>query len=116
MRQEALGCSSPQPWHPLNSIPLVRVRKQVLNKDTAADLWKYSTIVTGASWPPANQPKEPCPTLKVMGAVTEFMNRNEEVKRTRAGTADQVDDAALEQKMNDVLADGMSVEGVPASI
>ena len=43
---------------------------KVLNQDTAADLFKFSTLVTGADWPPANQPKSPCPTLKVIGAIT----------------------------------------------
>lgn len=38
---------------------------QVLNRDLAADLWKYSSIATAAKWPLANQPKSPCPTLKV---------------------------------------------------
>ena len=54
---------------------------KVLNVDTAATLWKYSTEITGAAWPPANQPKSPCPTLKVVGAVTAFVNAKEEAKR-----------------------------------
>ena len=49
--------------------------------EKAATLWKYSSIVTGAEWPEANQPKSPCPTLKVIGAVTDFMNAKEEAKR-----------------------------------
>jgi hypothetical protein len=53
----------------------------VLDSETAADLFKYSTMVTGAEWPPANQPKSPCPTLKVIGAVTAFVNAKEEAKR-----------------------------------
>ena len=44
----------------------------MLDQDTASDLFKYSTIVTGAEWPPANQPKSPCPTLKVIGAITAY--------------------------------------------
>lgn len=38
---------------------------KVLNKEKQQELFKYSSIVTGAQWPPANQPKSPCPTLKV---------------------------------------------------
>jgi hypothetical protein len=38
---------------------------KVLNKEKQQELFKYSSIVTGAEWPPANQPKSPCPTLKV---------------------------------------------------
>ncbi|KAH8093991.1 hypothetical protein JL720_3971 [Aureococcus anophagefferens] len=41
---------------------------KVLDVEKAATLWKYSSIVTGAEWPEANQPKSPCPTLKVIGA------------------------------------------------
>lgn len=54
---------------------------KVLNKELAAELFKYSSIVTGANWPPANQPKSPCPTLKVVGAITQAMNAKEEAKR-----------------------------------
>jgi hypothetical protein len=54
---------------------------KVLNVETAADLWKYSTQATGANWPPANQPKSPCPTLVVVGAATSMMNAKQEAKR-----------------------------------
>lgn len=54
---------------------------KVLNAETSANLWKYSTLITGAAWPDANQPKSPCPTLKVVGAITDIMNRKEEAKR-----------------------------------
>ena len=60
---------------------------QVLDKDKSADLWRHSCAVTGASWPAANQPKSPCPTLKVVGAVTQAMNAKEEAKRTLEGMA-----------------------------
>jgi len=60
---------------------------KVLNKDTAADLWKFSSLVTGAEWPAANQPKSPCPTLKVVGAVAKAMNAQEEARRKAAGHA-----------------------------
>ena len=54
---------------------------KVLNVETAADLWKYSTQMTGAKWPPANQPKSPCPTLVVVGSITKMMNAKQEAKR-----------------------------------
>jgi len=54
---------------------------KVLNVETAATLWKHSTEMTGAVWPPVNQPKSPCPTLKVVGAATTFFNAKEEAKR-----------------------------------
>ena len=53
----------------------------MLNPQTANDLFKYSTLITGASWPLANQPKSPCPTLKVIGAVTQMAYAKEEAKR-----------------------------------
>ncbi len=54
---------------------------KVRDIETALDLWKYSTAVTGAVWPPAFQPKSPCPTLAVVGTVTKFLNAKEEAKR-----------------------------------
>jgi len=57
---------------------------KVLNQDTASDLFKYSTMITGAEWPEANQPKSPCPTLKVIGAITAASNKKEEMKRMQA--------------------------------
>ena len=80
---------------------------KVLNVETAADLWKYSTQVTGAKWPPANQPKSPCPTLVVVGSITKMMNAKQEAKRftpapgnvavgaTIAGVAGTVVDTAV---------------------
>ncbi|KAL1508647.1 hypothetical protein AB1Y20_004743 [Prymnesium parvum] len=56
---------------------------KVLNRETAMDLWKYSTAVTGAKWPEAYQAKSPCPTLKVVGAVTKLMYAKEEAKRMK---------------------------------
>jgi hypothetical protein len=58
---------------------------KVLNKELASDLFKYSAEVTGAEWPAAYQPKSPCPTLKVIGAVTAYMNAKEEAKRMKPG-------------------------------
>jgi len=58
---------------------------QLLDVTLGQELWKHATLVTGASWPPANVPKSPCPTLKVVGAVTTAMNKKEEAKRTLHG-------------------------------
>jgi len=54
---------------------------KVLDKAVSADLWSYSSELTGAAWPMANQPKSPCPTLKVIGSITNYMNAKEEAKR-----------------------------------
>jgi hypothetical protein len=57
---------------------------KVLNKELGLDLFKYSSIVTDAKWPVPNQPKSPCPTLKVVGAVTQALNAKQEAKRMEA--------------------------------
>jgi len=62
--------------------------EQVLDVDLSQDLWKHSTLATGASWPPAYQPRSPCPTLVVVGAITKAMNAKEEAKRTLEGLED----------------------------
>ena len=38
-------------------------------------MFDYATEITGAEWPSAAQPKSPCPTLRVIGAVTELVNK-----------------------------------------
>mmetsp|Transcript_94267 Transcript_94267/g.148257 ORF Transcript_94267/g.148257 Transcript_94267/m.148257 type:complete len:445 (-) Transcript_94267:40-1374(-) len=58
---------------------------KVLNKDLAADLWKYSTIVTGAEWPKPYQSKPPSDIEKIMGSITDYLNAQEEAKRMKAG-------------------------------
>ncbi len=55
----------------------------MLNVELAAELFRHSTKVTGASWPAANQVVSPCPTLKVIGAVSTAMTKREELKRMR---------------------------------
>lgn len=54
---------------------------KVLNKELGLDLFKYSSIITGAEWPLANQPKSPCPTLAVVGSITKAANSAQEAKR-----------------------------------
>jgi len=54
---------------------------KVLDAQLAADLFKYSSIATGAEWPAANLAKQASPTLQVVGAVTAFINAKEEAKR-----------------------------------
>jgi len=53
--------------------------------DLAQTLWSYSTHLTRASWPPANVPKSPCPTLVVIGAVTKWNNAKQDAKRSLEG-------------------------------
>ena len=56
---------------------------KLLDQATAADLFAFSTLVTGAHWPAAHQPRSPCPTLKVIGALTDLSNRKQELRRMR---------------------------------
>mmetsp|Transcript_14420 Transcript_14420/g.34907 ORF Transcript_14420/g.34907 Transcript_14420/m.34907 type:complete len:605 (+) Transcript_14420:116-1930(+) len=57
---------------------------KVLDKEKAENLFKYSSLVCDAEWPKPHQPKSPCPTLKVVGAMTAAATRKEELKRMRA--------------------------------
>mmetsp|Transcript_69628 Transcript_69628/g.217382 ORF Transcript_69628/g.217382 Transcript_69628/m.217382 type:complete len:513 (+) Transcript_69628:1-1539(+) len=57
---------------------------KVVNKDMMMKLWQYTNEVTGAEWPPAYQPKSPCPTLTVVGAATSLLGRLEEQARMKA--------------------------------
>lgn len=56
---------------------------KVLDAELARTLWKYSTEITGAEWPPANQPTSPPPFLKVIDAATKAANAKEEARRMR---------------------------------
>mmetsp|Transcript_33906 Transcript_33906/g.79868 ORF Transcript_33906/g.79868 Transcript_33906/m.79868 type:complete len:577 (+) Transcript_33906:334-2064(+) len=56
---------------------------KVLNIETAAKLFDTSTEITGAEWPTLKQITSPCPTLKVIGAITQGMVKREELKRMR---------------------------------
>jgi hypothetical protein len=54
---------------------------KVQDIELALDLFKYSTQITGAHWPDMKQVVSPCPTLKVIGAVSKAMIEREELKR-----------------------------------
>jgi len=56
---------------------------KVLDMELAMDLFKYSTKITGAKWPDLKQITSPCPTLKVISSVSEYMIAKEEMKRIR---------------------------------
>jgi hypothetical protein len=46
-------------------------------------LFEYATQITDAEWPDLRQVTSPCPTLMVIGAVTQGMVKREELKRMR---------------------------------
>jgi len=56
---------------------------KVLNVETQMKLFEYATEITGAEWPQIKAITSPCPTLKVIGAVTKGMVQREELKRMR---------------------------------
>jgi light-dependent protochlorophyllide reductase len=56
---------------------------KVLDVEKSVHLFDYSTNITGAVWPDLKAVTSPCPTLKVIGAVTKGMVQREELKRIR---------------------------------
>lgn len=56
---------------------------KVLSLETATKLFDTSTAITGAEWPTLKQITSPCPTLKVIGAVTKGMVKRQELQRMR---------------------------------
>lgn len=56
---------------------------KVLDLEKQMKLFEYATQITGAEWPEMKQITSPCPTLKVIGAVTQGMVKREELKRMR---------------------------------
>jgi len=53
----------------------------VNNIELGIDLFKASTIITGAEWPDLTVARSPCPTLNVIGAISKGMIEKEELKR-----------------------------------
>jgi len=109
---------------------------KVLDKDLAADLFKYSSSATGAVWPEPHQRQEEAWAEKVVGGLTEMLYREQEMKRKQAGpgvvakaavsTADVEaaskaasatgDDHDLNERIGEVLSDeGMRVSTRGAS-
>jgi len=56
---------------------------KVLDVDRSVMLFHYATDITGAEWPDTRAVTSPCPTLKVIGAVTKGMVKKEELKRMK---------------------------------
>ena len=49
----------------------------LIASDVSQQLWRLPTELTGSSWQPAYQPKSPCPTLVVIGAITKVLRHPE---------------------------------------
>mmetsp|Transcript_16867 Transcript_16867/g.24704 ORF Transcript_16867/g.24704 Transcript_16867/m.24704 type:complete len:568 (+) Transcript_16867:156-1859(+) len=56
---------------------------KVQDVELAVKLFETSTEITGAQWPDFKKITSPCPTLKVIGAVSAGMIEREEMKRMR---------------------------------
>jgi hypothetical protein len=69
---------------------------KVLSIETAKILFDSSCSITGAEWPTLKQVTSPCPTLKVIGAVTRGMVKREELKRMREMGRPGMSDEELE--------------------
>lgn len=63
---------------------------KVMDLGKSNKLWDLSCAVTNAEWPVAYQPKSPCPTLKVIGAVTSVLNTYEDYQRMQKSKAERV--------------------------
>lgn len=90
---------------------------KVLNIETQMKLFEYATQITGAEWPQLKQITSPCPTLKVIGTVTQGMVKREELKRMqemgRPGMeADAVEKPKISKTKKVVAATDRVVSGV----
>jgi hypothetical protein len=56
---------------------------KVLDVETQLKLFQYASAITDAKWPDIRAITSPCPTLKVISAVTKSMVQREELKRIR---------------------------------
>lgn len=54
---------------------------KVQNLELSVELFRSATAITGAEWPDITAITSPCPTLKVIGAVSKGMIAKEEMKR-----------------------------------
>jgi hypothetical protein len=72
---------------------------KVLDVETQLKLFQYSTEITGAKWPELKAITSPCPTLKVIGAVTKGMVKREELKRMQEMGRPGLEDGLLQREM-----------------
>ena len=77
---------------------------KVLDVDTAINLFKYSSEITGAEWPDLKAVTSPCPTLKVIGAVTKGMVKREELKRMREMGRPGIEEAIKMSRRKKIVA------------
>jgi hypothetical protein len=88
---------------------------KVNNLELCVDLFKTSTEITGAQWPEAKTFTSPCPTLKVISAISTNMIAREELKRMadRPGFNEDGTPVKLtKRKKAALVADKVIVQGV----
>jgi len=56
---------------------------KVLDVELGFKLFQYATDITGAEWPKLKVVTSPCPTLKVIGAISKQMIEKEELQRMK---------------------------------
>jgi hypothetical protein len=64
---------------------------KVKDVDKLTLLWQLSTKVTDADWMPAKAPVSPCPTLKVIGFITNLLDRREKSLKEKRGARSMSD-------------------------
>lgn len=91
---------------------------KVLDQLKCNKLWDYSCEVTKAEWPVAFQPKSPCPTLKVIGAVTNVLNtwedyqRMEKSRKNRVSLLDDISEESVDNGVGVGIGVNMNTEDV----
>jgi hypothetical protein len=75
---------------------------KVLDIETQLKLFETATEITGAEWPDIKAVVSPCPTLKVITAVTKGMVKREEIKRMREMGRPGMEDAVAPVKVSKV--------------
>jgi hypothetical protein len=73
---------------------------KVQDIDIQLKLFETATSITGADWPDIKAVVSPCPTLKVITAVTKGMVKREEMKRMREMGRPGLDEAAAPVKIS----------------
>jgi len=64
------------------------------------NLFKYSTEIIGGEWPKITRVTSPCPTLKVVGAVSKAMIDREELKRMQERPGFNADGTPIQLKLS----------------
>lgn len=75
---------------------------KALDLDLGMDLFRLSTDITGADWPKIKPVTSPCPTLKVIGAISKSMIEKEELKRMQEQPGFHADGSPIKPKLTKV--------------